>query len=102
MDVSLDQNDTTVATKQRTRTPSTANNAEEDGMVELRSFDGHQDEQAELRPTVQAMNKSSTNTIRYGHDTEKLQDRDKCVAKRKRVEAFSVIRWVKRRVLMCV
>ena len=41
MDVSQDQNDTTVATKQRTRTPSTANNAEEDGKVGLRNFDGH-------------------------------------------------------------
>ena len=38
----LDQNATTVATKQRARTPSTANNAEE-GVVELRNFDGHQD-----------------------------------------------------------
>ena len=76
MDVSLDQNDTTVATKQRTRTPSVANNAEEDGMVGLRSFDGHQNDQAELRLSVAAMKKSSTNTIRYDHYTEKLQDRD--------------------------
>ena len=38
----LDQNATTVATKQRARTPSTAHNAEE-GVVELRNSDGHQD-----------------------------------------------------------
>ena len=49
MDVSLDQTDTTIATKQRARTPSTANNAEEDCMVGWRSFDGHQGGQAELR-----------------------------------------------------
>ena len=63
-------------------------------MVGLGSFDGHQDEQAELRSSVEAMKKSSTNTIRYDHYTEKLQDRDKCMAKRKRVEAFIVIRRV--------
>ena len=92
MDVSLDQYDTTVATKQRPRTPSTANTAEEGGMVGFRSFDGHQDDSAELRSSVEAMKKSSRKTIRHVHYTEKLQDRDKCIAKRKRVEAFSVVR----------
>ena len=62
-------------------------------MVMFRSVDGHQDEQAELRSSVEAMKKSSS-TIRYAHYTENLQDRDKCIAKRKRVEAFRVIRWV--------
>ena len=57
-------------------------------------FDGHQDEQAELRSSVEAVKKHSTNTIRYDHCTEKLQERDTCIAKRKRVEAFSVIRRV--------
>ena len=70
MDVSLDQNDTTVATTQRTRTQSIANNAEEEDMVGLRSFDGHQDVQAELRSSVEAMKKSSTNAIRYDLYTE--------------------------------
>ena len=93
MDVSLDQDDMTVATKQRTRTPSILNNAEGDGMVGLRSFDGHQDDQAELGSS-EAMKKSSTNTIRYDLCTEKLQHRDERIAKRKRVEAFSVIRRV--------
>ena len=63
-------------------------------MVGLMSFDGHRDDQAELRSSVETMKKSSTNTIGYDHYTEKLQDRDKCIAKRKKVEAFSVIRRV--------
>ena len=93
MEVSLDQNATTVDTMQGVRTPSTAYNAKDDG-IGLRSFDEHQDEQAELRSSAEAMNKSSTNTIRYDHYTEKLQDPYKYIAKRKRVEAFSVIRGV--------
>ena len=50
--------------KRRARTPSTANNAEEDGMVVLRSFDGHQDDRTESKSSVEAMKKFSTNTIR--------------------------------------
>ena len=46
MDVSLDQNATTVATKQRAGTQLTPNNVE-GGIGGLRSFDGHQAEQAE-------------------------------------------------------
>ena len=62
MDVSLDQNDMTVATKQRIRTPSILNNVEEDGMVGCRSFDGHQDDQAELRSSVEVMKRSLLRT----------------------------------------
>ena len=42
-DVSLKQNTTMIAARLRVRTLSTANNAEEDGSVGLRGFDGHQD-----------------------------------------------------------
>ena len=94
MDVSLDQQDTAIATKQRAGTQLTTNNVEI-GIGDLRSVAGHQAERADSMFPVEAM-KYSANTIadvgyKDEHYTEKLWDRDKCVAKH-----FSVIRRVKK------
>ena len=86
-DVSLDQNATTVATKQSAETQMTPDNVE--GCIGgLRSFDGHQAEQADSMLPIKAMEKSSVNTIDdvshwYDHCTRQLWNRDKGIARRK-------------------
>ena len=90
MDVSLDQQATATAAKQRAGTQLTANNVES-GIGDLRSVGGYQAERADSMLPVEAM-KYSANTIadvgyQYEHYTGKLWDRHKCVAKH-----FSVIR----------
>ena len=90
MDVSLDQEATTTAAKQRAGTQLTTNNVES-GIGDLKKVAGHQAERADSMLPVEAI-KYSANTIadvnhQYEHCTGKLWDRDKCFAKH-----FSVIR----------
>ena len=89
INVSLDQRNTTVATKQRAATQWTTNKVE-GGIGDLKRVAGHQAEQADLILPLEAM-KCSVNTIadvsnQDEHYTRKVWDRDKCVAKH-----FSVI-----------
>ena len=98
------QNVTTGATKQRAGTQLTPNNVE--GCVGcLRSFDGHQAEQADWMLSVEAIKKSSANTTddvshRYDSHTGKLRNRDYYIARRKEefdeMEVFSGFRRVKK------
>ena len=90
MDVSLNRNATTTATKQRAGTQLTTNNVES-CIGGLRSVAGHQDERAESMLPIEAM-KFSMNTVtdvshQCEHYTGMLGDRDKHVAK-----YFGVIR----------
>ena len=90
MDVSLDQRNTTTATKQRAATQLTTNNVES-GIGDLKSVAEHQAEQADSMLPVEAMKYSSNTTADVSHQYEqytgKLWDRDKYATKN-----FSAIR----------
>ena len=105
MDVSLDQSATTCATMRRAETQLTPNTVE--GYIGgLRSFDGHQAEQAQLMLAIEvAKDEFSVDTIdddsrQYDHFSRKLLDRDNHIAERKKeldqVEAHCVVRRVKK------
>ena len=105
MDVLVGQNATTHATKLRAETQLTPNSVE--GYIGgLRSFDGHQAEQAQLMLAIEvAKNEFSVDTIdddsrRCDYSSGKLLDRDKHIAGRKKEvdqkESFGVIRRVKK------
>ena len=105
MDVSLDQSDTTGATKRRAETQFSPHSVE--GCIGgLRSFDGHQAEQAQLMLAIEvAKDECSLDTIDVDsrscdYYTGKLLDGDKYIAGRKeeldQLEAFGVIRHVQK------